>query len=85
MVCNAFKYAFPEGQSGEVRVEVHRDQNNVCLTVADDGIGFSPTVSTRRDRVGLQIVQALVEQLSGKIQWENGRGTSATIIFPVMN
>ncbi len=85
LVCNAFKYAFPEGQSGEVRVEVHRDQNNVCLTVADDGIGFSPTDSTRRDRVGLQIVQALVEQLSGKIQWENGRGTSATIIFPAMN
>jgi two-component sensor histidine kinase len=85
LVCNAFKYAFPEGQSGEVRVEVHRDQSNVCLTVADDGIGFSPTDSTRRDRVGLQIVQALVEQLSGKIQWENGRGTSATIIFPVMN
>jgi two-component sensor histidine kinase len=85
LVCNAFKYAFPEGQSGEVRVEVHRDQNNVCLTVADDGIGFSPTDSTRRDRVGLQIVQALVEQLSGKIQWENGRGTSATIIFPVLN
>jgi two-component sensor histidine kinase len=85
LVCNAFKYAFPEGQSGEVRVEVHRDQNNVCLTVADDGIGFSPTEATRRDRVGLQIVQALVEQLSGKIQWENGRGTSATIVFPVMN
>jgi two-component sensor histidine kinase len=85
LVCNAFKYAFPEGQSGEVRVEVHRQQQDIRLIVADDGIGFSPAEATRRDRVGLQIVQALVEQLSGKLHWENGRGTSATITFPVTN
>ncbi len=85
LVCNAFKYAFPEGQSGEVRVEVRRTNGDLCLSVADDGIGFSPDATVCRDRVGLQIVQALVDQLSGKLQWENGRGTSATITFPIMN
>jgi len=85
LVCNAFKYAFPQGQLGEVRVEVHRQNGDICLSVADDGVGFSPDADACRDRVGLQIVQALVEQLSGTIQWENGRGTSAKIIFPIMN
>jgi two-component sensor histidine kinase len=85
LVCNAFKYAFPEGQSGEVRVEVHRRNGDVCLIVADDGIGFSPTEPAARDRIGLQIVQALVDQLDGTLQWTNGHGTAATITFSALN
>jgi two-component sensor histidine kinase len=84
LVCNAFKYAFPQGQSGQVCVDVHRKQGQVSLTVADDGIGFSPCDPLERKGVGLQIVQALVDQLSGKIEWANGRGTSATVSFPAV-
>jgi two-component sensor histidine kinase len=82
LVCNAFKYAFPAGKSGEVRVEVRRNDGLVSLTVADDGVGFSPGEAQGRSGVGLQIVQSLVEQLSGRLQWTNGHGTSATITFP---
>jgi two-component sensor histidine kinase len=85
LVCNAFKYAFPEGRSGEVRVEVRREDKNVRLTVADDGVGFSPGDVPARSSVGLQIVQALVDQLSGKLEWTNGHGTCATILFPEAN
>ena len=85
LVCNAFKYAFPDGRSGEVRLEVQRKEGNVRLIVADDGIGFSPEKSASQDSVGLQIVQALVDQLSGKLSWTNGRGTCATITFPEIN
>ena len=82
LVCNAFKYAFPEGRSGEVRVEVRRRGDNVQVAVADDGIGFSPDKLPAQKSVGLQIVQALVDQLSGDLQWSNGHGTCATISFP---
>jgi two-component sensor histidine kinase len=84
LVCNAFKYAFPAGQSGEVRVEVHRAGDNIQLTVADDGVGFRPLEPSRRG-VGLQIVQALVDQLAGRLEWTNGRGSAATITFPQRN
>ena len=50
LVCNAFKYAFPQGQSGEVRFEVHRQNGDICLSVADDGVGFSPDADACRDR-----------------------------------
>jgi hypothetical protein len=30
-------------------------------------------------------VQALVNQLSGKLEWANGRGTSATVTFHETN
>jgi two-component sensor histidine kinase len=81
LVCNAFKYAFPEGRSGEVRVELRRGNGQVRLTVADDGIG-SPAGAPRGTGVGQQIVQSLVEQLSGRLEWGNGCGTSATVTFP---
>ncbi len=74
LVCNAFKYAFPDGRSGEVRVEIHRTNGHVSLKVADDGVGFSPDEASRRNRIGLAIVQALVEQLSGKLEWGIGPG-----------
>jgi two-component sensor histidine kinase len=82
LVCNAFKYAFPNGRSGEVRLEVERQNGNIKVTVADDGIGFSPEKSSSQNSVGLQIVQALVDQLSGKLEWSNGHGTCATFTFP---
>ena len=72
LVCNAFKYAFPEGRSGEVLVEFQRHNDDVCLTVADNGVGFSPVALPRQGGVGLQIVQALVEQLSGKFNGPTG-------------
>jgi two-component sensor histidine kinase len=85
LVCNALKYAFPEGRSGEVHVEVRRDGGDVNLIVSDDGIGFSPDQARQQSSVGLQIVQALVDQLSGRLQWTNGRGTRAKITFPEVN
>jgi two-component sensor histidine kinase len=85
LVCNAFKYAFPEGRSGEVRVEVQRQNGNVSVSVSDDGVGFSPDDLSSHDSVGLQIVQALVDQLSGKLSWANGHGTCGTVTFPLVN
>ncbi len=85
LVCNAFKYAFPDGASGEVDVELRRVQNQINLKVADDGIGFSPETGSQASGAGLQIVQALVDQLAGQLQWSNGCGAAATITFPAMN
>jgi two-component sensor histidine kinase len=82
LVCNALKYAFPEGRSGEVCVDLHRENGMVNVTVADNGVGFTPDCSKPQTSVGLRIVEALVEQLSGKIHWANGLGTRATVTFP---
>ena len=84
LVSNSLKHAFPSNRSGDVRVEIHGHKNFVDLTVADDGIGFSPGKTERQSGVGLQIVQALARQLSGNIHWANGRGMSATVTFPAL-
>lgn len=80
LVCNALKYAFPNSRPGELQVTLRRRDHRVSLTVADNGVG-------RMDReqqaggVGRQIVQALVEQLSGTLSTGNGRGTTTTVYF----
>jgi two-component sensor histidine kinase len=66
-------------------LEVERQDGNVKVTVADNGIGFSPDKLASQNSVGLQIVQALVDQLSGNLQWSNGQGTCATFTFPEDN
>lgn len=84
LVSNAFKYAFPTGRTGSVRVELRRRDEFIDLTVADNGIGMGHPEDHGKTGVGLQIVQALVEQLSGSVRWTNGQGTSATITFPIV-
>jgi two-component sensor histidine kinase len=84
LVSNALKYAYPSGQSGDVRIEIHAHHGLVDLMVRDEGIGFSPGKPSTQTGVGLQIVQALAEQLSGNIVWENGHGVSATVTFPAL-
>lgn len=85
LACNAFKYAFPADRSGDVWVRLRRDAGNVRLSIEDNGVGFAPHESNDADTVGLQIVEALSDQLSGTVQWSNGEGTSTTITFPVSN
>src|SRR5262249_48148932 len=82
LVCNAFKYAFPGDRSGDVQVQLRHSDGQISLSVGDNGIGFLPSEAKPRSSVGLQIVRALVEQLSGQLQWKNGSGTLATVTFP---
>jgi two-component sensor histidine kinase len=82
LVCNALKHAFPDGRSGEVSVELRKRDGHVTLRVTDDGVGFSPPGAPTGSCGGQQIVSALVDQLSGKLEWADGRGTSATVTFP---
>lgn len=82
LVCNSLKYAFPNGRPGEVRVDLHRNDGKINLIVADNGIGYSPRANSGEHLYGLQIVEALVEQLCGTLDWAIDSGTRVTVTFP---
>ena len=70
LISNALKHAFPDGRRGEVRVELRAaGEGDLLLRVSDDGVGFPDGFEPRRSKsLGLQLVQALAEQLDGTVE-----------------
>ena len=85
LISNAFKYAFPEGRDGEVRIKGEASGKSVRLIVSDNGVGMPVDFDWRKaESLGLQIVRTLIEdQLNGTITLDLARGTKWTMTFPV--
>lgn len=81
LVNNALKYAFPGARTGEIRIELHCDeQDRVMLRVADDGVGMPP-VANRKKTLGLGIVDVLTRQLGGTLKREPIPGVGCSLVF----
>ena len=79
LVTNAFKYAFPGGRRGEVRISLESRSGYGELTIMDDGVGLP----AERDGSGLRIVQALVTQIEGDLELLRQAGTRWILRFPL--
>lgn len=84
LVTNALKYAYPEGQQGEIRVSFKRQDGAVArLAVADDGAGLGAgdgEVGTRGTGLGTRIVRSMADALGGGIRHpETHIGTVAEV------
>ncbi len=82
LIINSFKYAFPEGASGEIRVELTALADRKRLTVSDNGVG---KIEGRKTGEGSGIGGTLVDMLAGQIGAEirrlSGPGTTFEIDF----
>ena len=83
LVSNCLKYAFPAGRGGEVRIEIHRiEQNQIQLLVADNGVGFPADFDFRKtETLGMQLVRTLTGQIGGSIELRTDSGTEFRISF----
>ena len=84
LLSNSLKHAFPDGQSGNIVVSLHRrDEGRTELTVADDGKGLAEDFDLERaESLGMRLVHALAMQLSGVIEVDVSGGTRVQITFP---
>jgi two-component sensor histidine kinase len=83
LVSNSLKHAFPNGQTGEIRIELRTDQKQqLILKVGDSGIGFPEDIDfCNTTSLGLQLVNTLVNQLDGTIELSRNNGTEFKIRF----
>jgi PAS domain S-box-containing protein len=83
LVSNSLKYAFPNGQSGEIQISMnHTDSNDLNLRISDNGVGFPESLFWRNtDSLGLQLVRNLTDQLNGSIKCHLEQGAQFDIRF----
>jgi PAS domain S-box-containing protein len=83
LIANSLKHAFPAGKEGEIRIDIHSDNNKFTLIISDTGIGFPKDLDFRNTgSLGLELVVTLTNQLRGTIALHSNGGTEWKIIFP---
>jgi PAS domain S-box-containing protein len=83
LISNSLKYAFPDGRTGEVRVELREQPDHMArLIVADNGIGLRSDIDWETARsLGLRLVRTLADQLGAKLEVQSRQGTEVHLIF----
>jgi two-component sensor histidine kinase len=82
LVTNAMKYAYPEGRSGVIRVELRESAGGArVLSVADDGPGLPASTNGGPPTLGMSLVATLARQLRGRVEMDGSRGTCVRVLF----
>ncbi|MCB9421393.1 MAG: hypothetical protein H6667_16440, partial [Ardenticatenaceae bacterium] len=85
LVSNIFKHAFPPDKNGKIFIKFRQTSHrNLILMVGDNGVGMPEEIDCHNTMtLGLQLVNMLVDQLSGDFHVERTPGTTFIITFPV--
>jgi len=87
LVTNAFKYAYPGDEPGEVRVRLKRlGDGNAELTVEDDGVGIAQNTAPAGTGLGSKIIQTMASSLRTQVEYINrAPGTTARLMLTTAN
>lgn len=83
LVTNAFKYAYPPGQSGEIRVVLQKlPRGRAELVVQDDGVGLESKAHPAGTGLGSKIIASMAAGLKTKVEYlDRAPGTVARLVF----
>jgi len=83
LISNAYKYAFHEGEQGELNVSVKSlGEGRHQMTVADTGKGLPKNVDfNKTTSLGLRLVKRLSKQLYGSVSYDWNQGAKFVITF----
>jgi len=83
LVSNSLKYAFPNGKTGEIRVNLYGDvDGRTTMIVSDNGVGLPPETDLEMSSsLGLRLVKMLAQQLGAEIHMNRSKGTEFKFKF----
>jgi two-component sensor histidine kinase len=84
LVTNACKYAYGDGEQGEIRVVLNHEAPGVLrLVVEDDGRGFAEGTAPTGTGLGQKVIGAMARSLESKMTFDPAyKGTRAVMVFP---
>ena len=84
LVTNAFKYAYPQADTGEIRVNFAKTPTGkASLTVEDDGVGWDGLGTPQGTGLGSRIVTAMARGLGSAVDYHANPGCKITLEFEV--
>jgi PAS domain S-box-containing protein len=84
LITNTVKHAFSQTSEGLIKVSLQIEDNSYALIVSDNGKGLPEDFNIQKQKsLGLQLVEMLVKQLKGKLEFSSGgKYTIFKILFP---
>jgi two-component sensor histidine kinase len=82
LIINANKHAFDKTDEPELFVLLEKIESGFCLVVGDNGIGYPIGFGrTKAESLGMEIINALVDQIGAKVEFSNHNGARCKIQF----
>lgn len=84
LMTNSLKYAFPDGRKGAIKIQLSRQNDDLVLSVADNGVGKAAAPLPATDGgFGSELIDMLTLQLKGKLLHLSTGGLETQLRFPV--
>jgi len=85
LMTNAYKYAYPAGARGEIRVVLRRSADGLLtIAVEDDGIGWKGSGPVQGTGLGTRVITAMAGNLQTMVEYETvPKGTHAVFKFRI--
>ena len=81
LIMNAVKYAYPDG-AGPIHVELKTQDDDLLLTISDDGVGLDVKADPRSTGMGQRIVGAMAAKLEASVERDPAHsGTRVVVRF----
>ncbi|MCD6162850.1 MAG: PAS domain S-box protein [candidate division Zixibacteria bacterium] len=82
LVTNSLKYAFKDGEEGEIAISLYSDDGHYTMIISDTGACFPENFDfANTETLGLQLVNLLAKQLKGTIELNRENKTEFIISF----
>lgn len=79
LVSNCLKHAFPQKTTGKITVKLKDQDNNLFLSVRDNGIGVDEEKLVNSKSFGNKLLKAFTQKLHGNLEVINDSGTTVNL------
>lgn len=82
LVSNSLKYAFPDGRSGKICIDLSSNDDGYRLIISDNGVGLKGDLNIKESKtLGILLIETLVKQIHGRMSLDVRQGTRCEVHF----